>query len=150
LDVTVLNRQRARPVQRQELSAFLDRLTTELPAPQVDSLAVCLVSDRRMRELNRAFRGRDAETDVLSFPADPVPGPETERHLGDIVISVPAAERQARQARHSLEEELKVLAMHGYLHLLGYDHETDDGTMVRLERRLGRRLLRARAGGHAK
>jgi probable rRNA maturation factor len=145
----VLNRQRGQVVRRGELSAFLDRLTREVPAPKADSLAVCLVSGRRMRELNRAYRGRDAETDVLSFPADPVPGPETERHLGDIVISVPAAERQARQARHSLENELKILAMHGYLHLLGYDHERDDGAMARLERRLARRLLRAHAGGRA-
>jgi probable rRNA maturation factor len=120
-----------------------------MPAAEADSLALCLVSDRRMRAYNQTFRGTDATTDVLSFPCDPVPGPATERHLGDIVISVPAAQRQARGARHSLEQELKILALHGYLHLLGHDHETDDGTMTRLERRLVRRLLRPAAKGPA-
>ena len=98
----------------------------------------------RMREYNRRFRGHDAPTDVLSFACDPFPGVDGEPHLGDIVISVPAAERQARQARHGLGRELKILALHGYLHLLGYDHETDDGTMRRVERSLRGRLLRGR------
>jgi probable rRNA maturation factor len=129
------------------LATFLDRLTHAVPAGDADSLAVCLVSDRRMREYNRTFRGTDATTDVLSFPSDPLPGPVAERHLGDIVISVPAARRQARGAGHSLGRELKILALHGYLHLLGHDHETDDGSMKRLERRLLRRLLRTGSVG---
>ena len=149
MEITVLNRQRACRVPRQELATFLGRLANEVPAEEADSLALCLVSDRRMREYNRTFRGTDATTDVLSFASDPVPGPVAERHLGDIVISVPGARRQARGARHSLALELKILALHGYLHLLGHDHETDDGTMTRLERRLLRQLLRAGAKGGA-
>jgi probable rRNA maturation factor len=94
-----------------------------------------------MRDYNRRFRGQDQPTDVLSFPAHEPAAPLGERHLGDIVISVPTAADQARKARHCLERELKILALHGYLHLLGYDHETDDGTMMRLQRGLVRRLL---------
>jgi len=141
LEVTVLNRQRSHRVRRRELSAFLERLALELPGEDADSLSMCLVSDRKMREYNRDFRGRDAPTDVLSFPAGATNAPSGERHLGDIVISVTSAAAQARQARHSLEQELKILVVHGYLHLLGYDHCTDNGTMLRLERRLVRRLL---------
>jgi len=129
------------PISRRDLTAFLLRLTREAPPESGDSLAVCLVSDRRMRSLNRSFRGRDSTTDVLSFPAGDLPGGVEEQPLGDIVISVPTALRQARQARHPLEVELMVLALHGYLHLLGHDHEVDDGKMLRLERKLARRLL---------
>jgi probable rRNA maturation factor len=73
---------------------------------------------------------------VLSFP-----GPGGAEGLGDVLVSVPAAERNARRLGRTLAQELDVLALHGFLHLLGYDHETDDGTMDRLERRLRLRLL---------
>jgi probable rRNA maturation factor len=96
-----------------------------------------------MRELNRTFRGRDAATDVLAFPAGR-PAVSDEPHFGDIVIAVPVAARQARERGHSLARELALLALHGYLHLAGYDHEVDDGTMRRLERRVARRLLHGR------
>ena len=141
MEVTVLNRQRSHRVRRPELTAFLHRLALALPAEGADSFAICLVSDRKMREYNRQFRGRDSATDVLSFPAGDTDGPRGERHLGDIVVSVSSAAIQAKQARHSLEQELKILALHGYLHLLGYDHLTDDGSMLRLQRRMIRRLL---------
>ena len=141
LEVTLLNRQRSHTIPRRELTAFLVRLTREAPPECGDSLAVCLVSDRRMRSLNRSFRGRDSTTDVLSFPAGGLPGGVEEQPLGDIVISVPTAVRQAEQAHHPLEVELMVLALHGYLHLLGHDHEVDGGTMLRLERKLAKRLL---------
>jgi probable rRNA maturation factor len=141
LEVTVLNRQRSHPIPRRELTAFLQRLTDEAPPSSGDSLAVCLVSDRRMRSLNRTFRGRDATTDVLSFPAGDSPAGVGEQPLGDIVISVPTALRQARRAQHPFRVELMVLALHGYLHLLGFDHEVDGGRMSRLERKLARRLL---------
>ena len=94
------------------------------------TMTVALVSDARVRALNRQFRNKDAPTDVLSFPA-------SERgYLGDVVIASGVAARQARRAGHSLRTELRVLALHGLLHLLGYDHEHDDGRMARLERRL--------------
>ncbi len=143
MEVTVLNRQRNHRVRRPELTQFLHRLARAFPAEGADSVSMCLVSDRKMREYNRRFRGCDAATDVLSFSVDDPAAPPGERHLGDIVISVTSAALQARQARHSLEQELKILALHGYLHLLGYDHQTDDGTMLRVQRRLIRRLLPA-------
>jgi probable rRNA maturation factor len=103
-----------------------------------------------LRSLNRRFRRRDRATDVLSFPAG-APGPESSRagwHLGDLAIGVPAARRQARRRGHSLAREVQFLLLHGYLHLLGYDHETDEGQMAQLESRLRRRLgLDSRAGG---
>jgi probable rRNA maturation factor len=142
LEVTVQNRQRAHRVRPRALAGFLARLAGELPSRGVDSVAVVLVSDRRMLQLNRTYRGRAATTDVLSFPADRG-GPARERHLGDIVISVATAAQQARRDGRSLDRELRELALHGYLHLLGYDHETDDGTMRRLERRLRGRLIEA-------
>jgi probable rRNA maturation factor len=94
------------------------------------SVTVAVASDARVRGLNKRFRARDVPTDVLSFPADE-PG-----RLGDVVIASGVARRQAREAGHSLQVELRVLALHGLLHLLGYDHEHDDGRMARLERRL--------------
>jgi probable rRNA maturation factor len=97
------------------------------------ALAIAIVSDARVRALNRRYRRKDRATDVLSFPAD-APGV-----LGDVVIASGVAARQARRAGHSLGTELRVLALHGLLHLLGYDHERDDGQMARLERRLRRR-----------
>ena len=110
------------------------------------SMTVALVSDARMRALNRQYRGKDYATDVLSFPAEaglrrkstpqaPAPSP----HLGDIVIAWGLARRQARAAGHDGPEELRILALHGLLHLLGYDHERDKGQMARLERRLRRK-----------
>jgi probable rRNA maturation factor len=140
LEITVLDRQRARRVGRHVLGTFLGRVAAEL-APAPHSMTVCLVSDRRMRELNRTYRDRDTPTDVLSFGGEVVPAPDGVRYLGDVVIAVPYAARQARARRHSLARELKILALHGYLHLLGYDHETDRGEMMRLQRRLERRLL---------
>lgn len=92
-------------------------------------LSILLCGDARMRGLNRAFRKEDRPTDVLSFP-DGDGG-----LLGDIVIDVPYAARQARRRGHSLAREVQVLLAHGVLHLLGHDHETDDGTMFRLQRR---------------
>jgi probable rRNA maturation factor len=100
-----------------------------------------LAPDREVRRLNRIFRGKDRTTDVLSFPArgDLEPG---RHHLGDLAISLPQARRQARRAGWSVEEELSLLVTHGFLHLLGYDHETDDGEMRRLEKDLLARAAR--------
>lgn len=97
-------------------------------------LAIALVSDARMRALNRTYRKKDSATDVLSFPVDRTLGPS----LGDLVIATGVARRQAREAGHSYQTELRVLALHGLLHLLGYDHDDpdDDGRMQRVESRL--------------
>ena len=96
-------------------------------------MTVAVVPDGRVRALNYRYRRKDRVTDVLSFVA------EERGALGDVVIAAGLAARQARQAGHSLAVELRVLALHGLLHLLGYDHETDDGRMARLERRLRRK-----------
>jgi probable rRNA maturation factor len=105
-------------------------LTKASPAKARGDLSVALVSDRRMRALNRQFRGKDAVTDVLSFPS------EERGFLGDIVIASGVATQQAKAAGHSVGTEVRVLALHGLLHLLGYDHESDDGKMAQAERRL--------------
>ncbi len=98
-------------------------------------VSVLFCGDRRMRSLNRRYRRKDRSTDVLAFPASDGGG-----LLGDIVISVPYAARQARRLREPVPREIDRLLLHGYLHLLGYDHETDDGQMDALEARLRRRF----------
>ncbi len=96
-----------------------------------------------MRRLNRRYRRKDRTTDVLSFPSAGEDLPDGSRPLGEIVISVPQAARQAAKEGHSLSREMRVLVIHGYLHLLGYDHEVDDGRMMRLQSRLASALLPA-------
>jgi probable rRNA maturation factor len=154
LEALVLNRQRRRRVSPQRLRGVLRGAARALGVS--GEVALVLTGDRAVRPLNARYRGKDRTTDVLSFPGPCAShvGPRAtaagrKRHqqrcdgagLGDIVISVEAAERNARGLGRSLGRELDVLALHGFLHVLGYDHETDDGTMDRLERRLRRRLL---------
>lgn len=99
------------------------------------AVSVLLCGDARMRRLNREFRKIDRPTDVLSFPAgDPA-------FLGDVAVDVPYAARQAGRRGHSLEREVKLLLAHGVLHLLGHDHETDQGEMFRLQSRLVRKVF---------
>jgi len=132
--------ERGRRARADGLGPWLARVA---PARARGIVSVALVSDRRVRALNRSYRRQDYATDVLSFPASdtctPAPYSLLPTHfLGDIVIARGVARRQAREARHSELTELKVLALHGLLHLLGYDHERDNGRMLRLERRLRR------------
>lgn len=127
-------------------------LQSAAPASARGSLSLAVVSDARVRALNLRYRHKDFATDVLSFPAEDVSGGESasgrpararagpgDRFLGDVVIAIGVARRQASGARHGLQTELRILALHGLLHLLGYDHERDDGQMARLERRLRRK-----------
>lgn len=118
------------------LLPWLERLVAEV-APGA-SFTARLTSDREVRRLNRTYRGKDAPTDVLSFPGET--GPEG-THLGDVVIAVPVARRQAEAAGHPAERELRVLLLHGVLHCLGHDHETDGGEMERLEEALRARWV---------
>jgi len=134
LSVVLLNRQRRRRVDARRLRRVLEGAAGELGVG--GELALVLAGDRLLHRLNRDYRGKDRPTDVLSFPGDGAEGA-----LGDVVISVETAERNARGLGRTLGQELEVLALHGLLHVLGHDHETDDGTMDRLERRLRRRLL---------
>ena len=111
-------------------------LTRVAPRTARGEVAIALVSDARMRTLNRSYRGQDYATDVLSFVPDTAFEPQSA--IGDLVIATGVAKRQAREAAHAYQTELRVLALHGLLHLLGYDHESPDdrGRMKRAESRL--------------
>jgi probable rRNA maturation factor len=122
------------------LSRFLDLAQTAVRLK--GQVSVLLTTDPAIRKLNRQFRDKNKSTDVLSFPAEPFPGvPAKERYAGDLAISVPTALRQAAGQGHSLSTEVKVLMLHGLLHLSGLDHEADSGQMAKRER-----LLRAKLG----
>jgi probable rRNA maturation factor len=100
-------------------------------------VAVLFSDDRTLRRLNREFRGKDKATDVLSFPAD---GKMAQDHAGDLAISLETAARQAREHGHSLRDEVRVLLLHGVLHLAGMDHEADRGEMAEREAKLRKRF----------
>lgn len=103
------------------------------PARARGAVTVAIVSDDQVRRLNRRYRRKNMATDVLSFSYGEA------GDLGDVVIAAGVAARQAREAGHTIQVECRILALHGLLHLLGYDHENDDGRMARLEARLRKR-----------
>ncbi len=142
--VEVVNRQRMRRVATAPLRAFLERAARAAPAPSETTVTVCLLSDRAMKALNERWRGIPRTTDVLAFPSGDPLDPNRTSHLGDIAVSVEQAARQSTERGTGLAAELERLVLHGWLHLLGYDHERDDGAMTRLERRLARRLVSPR------
>ena len=149
VDLALDNPCRYAEVRRRQLRPWLVALLSEL-APEAGSFAVRFTSDREMRRLNRDFRGKDKATDVLSFPGESaavVLSDDEGLHLGDVVIAVPTARRQAAERGEEVERELRTLLLHGVLHCLGYDHETDDGAMERLERKLRRRWITNPARG---
>ncbi len=98
-------------------------------------VGVKLCSSRAMAELNRRFRGKSGPTDVLAFP-DGTARPDGTTYIGDVVIAAPVAQAQAKEAGIPFEAELRRLLLHGLMHLAGFDHETDGGTMARKERSL--------------
>jgi len=100
------------------------------------SVSILLADDEELEHLNTAFRGKNKPTDVLSFPADEL----AKDHAGDIAISLETAARQAKEFGHSLQSEVKILLLHGLLHLKGMDHERDEGEMERLETKLRTKL----------
>lgn len=127
---------------RREIGAFvrfcLERLRAAgVVGKSVEEVSIALVDDGTMRKLNRAYRGKDKTTDVLTFEDIGVDSDEVaDDSLGEIVISLPQAKRQARVERHSLPTELRYLLLHGLIHALGYDHETDAGEMNALETKI--------------
>lgn len=133
MEILLLNRQRTVKVPAKELRAFARRLAEGAGLSNA-GFSICLVSDRRMKEYNATYRSIPKTTDVLSFPDDPEDG----SYLGDIVISVETAVRQAASRRHGLLRELEILIVHGYLHILGHDHQADEGLMMRMQRKLVR------------
>jgi len=131
------------------LGGWLSRIA---PRSARGAVTIAILPDSKVRALNKRFRGLNKATDVLSFPSGAEdqlrPGP---KFLGEIVIARGIAQKQARNLAHPTKVEFRVLALHGLLHLLGYDHEVDDGKMARVEARLRRKAglplgLIARAG----
>jgi probable rRNA maturation factor len=145
----IVNRQRTVRLARRPLELFLGRVRDELGLEET-AVTVCFVSDAEIARMNEEYRKKKGPTDVLSFPAVRRRRPvrlrrgrravkDTE-YLGDIAISPATARRYAKKSQRTLPSELRVLILHGVLHLLGYDHETDRGEMARVESRLRKRL----------
>jgi len=145
----VNNRQGAARLARRPLESFLRRVKNELGLDEA-SLTVCLVSDAEIARMNEKFRKKKGPTDVLSFPTVARRRPVRLRrgsrpvkpgeYLGDIAISPSTARRYAKKNARTLSSELQVLILHGVLHLLGYDHETDHGQMDKIEQKLRKRF----------
>jgi probable rRNA maturation factor len=156
----IVNRQQQVRIPVRDLEKFLARAGRALHLPG-GSFTVCLVTNTQMARWNRAYRGKRGPTDVLSFPADvkkEKPGRKTKHggsralgcgfpssassstYLGDIAIAPAVARRNARRFDRTFADEMRILIVHGMLHLMGYDHETDTGQMDRRERRLRRAL----------
>lgn len=147
----ILNQQKRVRVNVRNLEDFLRRALAMLRL-DAEAASVCLVSEGKIARWNEAYRGKKKPTDVLSFPIEskttrkrmqhragnfPANG---NRYIGDIAIAPGVARHNAREAGHALDKEMRILTLHGLLHLMGYDHETDTGTMERLEGRLRRKL----------
>jgi probable rRNA maturation factor len=165
VEIALQNPNRYPEAPARRLRPWLGSLLAAVAPAGYATLGVRFAGDRAVRQANRRFRGKDQTTDVLSFPGgdgpggghaagagDPDGGPAGadpgggDGHLGDILISVPAARRQAAAAGRDTEREIRVLLLHGVLHCLGHDHETDGGAMERLERHLRRRWIGPGAG----
>jgi probable rRNA maturation factor len=131
--VEVVNRQRRLKLDTEAWSDFVARALDAIGKSE-SSATIAFVSDKRIQGLNRQFRGVDKATDVLSFPA------EEKLNLGDIAVSVDTAAVQAKENKLTFDDEIAQLILHGLLHLCGYDHETDNGEMNRLEIKLRKRL----------
>jgi probable rRNA maturation factor len=150
----ILNRQRSVRLSTRALESFLLRVRRELGLKQAQ-VTVCLVSDAEIAGMNQSFRKKHGPTDVLSFPAVKLRKPRRSKRLanslapdslnsdaslGDIAIAPAVAKRNAKNYGRTLPAELKILILHGVLHLLGFDHEADRGEMDRTEKKLRRRL----------
>jgi probable rRNA maturation factor len=150
----ILNRQRSVRLSTRALESFLLRVLRELGLKQAQ-VTVCLVSDAEIAGMNQSFRKKHGPTDVLSFPAVKLRKPRRSKRLanslapdslnsdaslGDIAIAPAVAKRNAKNYGRTLPAELKILILHGVLHLLGFDHEADRGEMDRTEKKLRRRL----------
>ncbi len=147
----VINNQRKIELDGKIFQSFLEKIFGAIPEISEKNATIAFISDRRMKELNNFFRGKNSTTDVLSFPHAPdnfgnssapaeAANGDDKEFLGDIVISAEQAERQAKENGLTLENEIEQLILHGILHLCGYDHETDDGEMNALELKLRKKL----------
>lgn len=132
--IEVVNRQRRLKIDTERWSKIAAN-ALEAIGNSESSATIAFVSDKKIRELNRQFRNTDKATDVLSFPSG-----GTDEDLGDIAVSVETAAAQAKENGLSFEDEIAQLILHGLLHLSGYDHETDNGEMNKLELKLRKKL----------
>jgi len=132
--IDVVNRQRILKITSASWTSRVAKML-EAIGKSDSSVTIAFISDKKIRELNRQFRGVDRATDVLSFPSD-----SGDAEMGDIAISVETATKQANQNGLTLDGEIAQLILHGLLHLSGYDHENDNGEMNRLELRLRKKL----------
>jgi probable rRNA maturation factor len=156
----IVNRQSRISVPLRDLDKFLARARRRLRLPK-DSFAVCLVTDAEIARWNRAYRGKSGPTDVLSFATnvpktkrrhgrkgrvrkddllDAAAANHSAQYIGDIAIAPAVAKRNARRFGRSFDHEMRILILHGILHLMGYDHEADNGQMERRESKLRREL----------
>ena len=156
--IDVVNLQRKVKVELATYRTYINELVAAVPETSDCTFSVAFIADSRMKQLNELFRGKNTSTDVLSFPWSEPPASAGGQladddstnwppahaggsdFLGDIVISAEQAQKQAAENGLTLENEIKQLILHGLLHLLGYDHETDDGEMNALELELREKL----------
>ena len=136
----VVNCQRKIRIEITVFELFARQIAQIVSETKSKTYTVAFVSDRRMRELNKTFRGKNSTTDVLSFPYQTDEFEIETENLGDIVISLEQAQKQSAENNLTLETEIKQLILHGVLHLCGYDHETDAGEMNAAELRLRDKL----------
>ena len=136
--IEVVNRQRKVRIDAGRWQSFSEKALAAIRT-EADDATIAFVSNRQIKDLNRRFRGINKATDVLSFPAGDEPT-GTRTNLGDIAISLERATIQAKENQIKLDDEIAQLILHGLLHLCGYDHESDDGQMNRLELKLRKKL----------
>lgn len=143
LQVNLRNYQRKWPIKKPFLSSYLRKVWRQIPSKirtqGGSEVTIVFLNDEQIRWYNNEFRKKDYPTDVLSFPVNEIAGEA--HYLGDILISMERTATQAREKHHTVQTELKILLLHGVLHLLGYDHEADSGQMNRLERHLRKVVL---------
>jgi probable rRNA maturation factor len=138
--IDIVNRQRRRKLNAKHWRDFTAAALKAIKRGPCD-ISIVFASDPVVKKLNRQFRGKDYASDVLSFPTNPEPFEQANQaHLGEVVISVQRAAAQARENGLTLQNEIEQLILHGLLHLCGYDHETDNGDMNRLELKLRKKL----------
>ncbi|HXH69072.1 MAG TPA: rRNA maturation RNase YbeY, partial [Pyrinomonadaceae bacterium] len=129
----IINNQRKIRINSKLFNEFAEKAVQKISGKAGKAITIAFVSDRKMRLLNKIYRGKNATTDVLSFPFEAEEFERGENNLGDIFISLEQAERQAEENNLAFETEIKQLILHGILHLCGFDHETDNGEMNRHE-----------------
>ncbi|GIU82431.1 MAG: rRNA maturation RNase YbeY [Acidobacteria bacterium] len=136
----VINKQRKIKLEKSRFEKFAKEASNLIEQAKDKDFTIVFVSDQKIKKLNKTFRNKNLPTDVLSFGYEADPSEPKNDFLGDIVISLETAKRQAKENGLSLEKEIKQLILHGILHLCGYNHETDSGQMNQLELELRKKL----------